>query len=97
MCADHIPNQFGIAFWSTFSRVAINHEVLALDVAKAAQLLEKGAVLRWTAQAHFTDFESRANEGDPLWSRRLLRLRREWHRGHAHEKRNELAPLHVPP
>ena len=51
--------QFGIAFGVPFSRVPLHPEVLALDVAKPTQLLEKSAVIRSTAHAYFADFGRR--------------------------------------
>src|SRR6266700_1896462 len=98
MRVDDIAGQFGIAFGLPFSRVPFDPEVLALDVAQPTQLLEKSAVIRSTAHAHFADFGRRVNESDPLHLRRLLRSGRQWPRSRwTAKKRDELAPLHVSP
>src|SRR6266704_4583267 len=95
MRVDDIAGQFGITFGSPFSVVAFYSEVLALDVAKATQLLEKSAVIRSTAHAYFADFGRRVNESDPLHLRRLLRSGREWPCSRSTKCRDEIAPSHL--
>src|SRR5882757_9204406 len=97
MRVDDIADQFGIVFGSAFSRVPFHTKVLALNVAKATQLLEKSAVIRMTAHAHLADFSRRQNESDPLHLRRLLRSGREWPRSRGTKCRNEVAPFHWSP
>src|SRR5882757_699699 len=96
MRVDDIADQFGIVFGSAFSRVPFHTKVLALNVAKATQLLEKSAVIRMTAHAHLADFGRRENDSDPLHLRRLLRSGREWPRSRSTKCRDEIAPSHVP-
>src|SRR6266576_3437411 len=95
MRVDDIAGQFGIAFGAPFSRVAFHPEVLALDVAKATQLLEKSAVIRTTAHAYCADFTRRANQSDPFHLRRLLRSGREWPFSRGTTCRDEIAPSHL--
>src|SRR6266581_9396163 len=95
MRVDDIAGQFGITFGSPFSGVAFYSEVLALDVAKATQLLEKSAVIRSTVHAYFADFGRRGNKSDPLHLRRLLRSGREWPSSRGAKRRDEIAPSHL--
>jgi hypothetical protein len=72
---------------------ALNEEVLAFDMAQLAKSLyecrEKARATGWRARLNMPNF---------CGSHRLLRPRRQWPNGsRAAEKRDELAPLHVPP
>ncbi len=66
MGADDIAGQVGIALAPPLGGVSFHHEVLALNVAKATQLLEKHAVNPIATYAHVADFGRRANHRDAL-------------------------------
>src|SRR3977135_623356 len=94
---DDIAGHVGIVLGAPLARITLHHEVLALNVPKATQLLEKQAVIS-IIYTHVADFGRRANQRDALHLRRLLRTRCERpRRCCATEKRDELAPLHASP
>src|SRR6266849_8258421 len=98
MSVDDFAGQVGIVLGAPLARISFHHEVLALNVPKATQLLEKHAVKRKAIYAYVADFGRRGNYRDALHLRRLLRTRCERpRRCCATEKRDELAPLHASP
>src|SRR5450631_891397 len=96
MRVDDIAGQFGIAFGSPFSRVPLHRDILALDVAKATELLEQSPERPTAIDRHVADFIRRMGHRDAFYLCRLLRSGREWpRRCRATAKRDELAPSHL--
>jgi hypothetical protein len=66
MSVDDIAGQVGIVLGAPLARISFHHEVLALNVPMATQLLEKHAVIPRATYAHVADFGRRANYRDAL-------------------------------
>jgi hypothetical protein len=66
MSVDDIAGKVGIVLGAPLARISFDHEVPALIVPKATQLLEKHAVKPRAISAHVADFGRRANYRDAL-------------------------------
>src|SRR6267378_5881585 len=95
MRVDYIAGQFGIAFGSPFSRVPLHRDILALDVAKATELLEKSPERPTAVDRHVADFFRRMDHRDALYLCRLLRSYGERPCSRSTKCRDEIAPSHL--